>query len=188
MVTAYRRVIVYSLLLCIGLGGIALGVHQQRYEKTVNAGNQAVVDRRFDSQDYAQAQTFWLAQHAALSFNQGVLAYKAQNLSRAAEHFRQASQRTKSPHLRMQALYNLGLVMLALNEVEGAAEVFKEALRLRPEDKDAKYNLERLYHFILRQDGEQGEASMKQAPGTGKEEHEGLGKNGQGRSGSQAGI
>lgn len=188
MATAYRRGIVYGLLLSIGLGGIALGIYQQRYERMIHAGNQAVAERRFDSQDYAQAQTFWLAQRAALSFNQGVMAYKAQNLSRAADYFRQTSQRTKSAHLRTQALYNLGLVMLTLNEVEGAAEVFKETLRLDPMDKDAKYNLERLYHFILRQEGEQGEASMKQAPGTGKEEHEGLGKNGQGRSGSQSGI
>jgi tetratricopeptide (TPR) repeat protein len=121
-----------------------------------------------------------------LLFNQGVLSYKANNLPRAAEFFRQASKHTNNTQLRVQALYNLGMVMLALQEVEGAAEMFKETLRLDPWDKDTKFNLERLYHFVLRQESEHGEASLKQAPGAGQQE--GHNNDGHGRGSSQSGI
>ncbi|HEX3552039.1 MAG TPA: VWA domain-containing protein [Thermoanaerobaculia bacterium] len=40
------------------------------------------------------------------------------------------------------AHYNLGNARLAAGDAAGAAEAFKQALRLRPDDQDAKYNLE----------------------------------------------
>jgi Ca-activated chloride channel family protein len=188
MRAAYFKVVVTVLVVALGLGGIAFGIYEQRYVRAVAAGNQAVAEQRFDSQDYERARHFWFARQDVLLFNQGVMAYKAQNLSRAAEHFRQASQRTKSPHLRMHALYNLGMVMLALDEVEGAAELFKEALRLNPLDTDAKFNLERLYQIVLRQEGENGQASLKQAPGSGQGKEEDPQNDGHGRSQPPSGI
>ena len=40
------------------------------------------------------------------------------------------------------ANYNLGNARFAAGDAAGAAEAFKQALRLRPDDQDAKYNLE----------------------------------------------
>jgi tetratricopeptide (TPR) repeat protein len=175
-------------LLVSGLACLAFAAYEYHYARLVAVGNQAVVEQRFDTQNYEQASHFWLAQTDALLFNQGVIAYKARNLPRAAEYFRQTLQRTTSPTLRMQAHYNLGLVMLALEEAERAAEFFKEALRLEPYDKDTKFNLERLYQFVLRQEGAPGEAALKQAPGSGNEKKPGSGGEGQGRSKPGAGI
>jgi Ca-activated chloride channel family protein len=185
---AYARRSVYAVLCISGLGCLVFAAYQQRYSETVARGNQAVHEQRFDTRAYERASSFWLAQQDTLLFNQGVLAFKAQNLPRAADYFRQASQRTNNTRLRTQALYNLGMVMLALEEVEGAAEMFKEALRLDPQDNDTKFNLERLYHFVLRQEGEHGEASLKQAPGAQQQGEEQGDSDGQGRSSPQSGI
>ena len=178
----------YACLFLGGLSCLTFAGYQYRYTRAVATGNQAVAEQRFDSQAYEQARHFWWAKRDVLLFNQGVLAYKAGNLPRAADYFRQASQGATNPMLRMQAQYNLGLVMLALEEVENAAEYFKIALRLEAHDTDTKFNLERLYHFILRQEGEQGEASLKQAPGTEQEQGKGPKGNGQGRSKPRSGI
>jgi tetratricopeptide (TPR) repeat protein len=160
----------------------ALAFSQHQYTSFVITGNRAVAEKRFDTQAYDYASRVWFANQDMLLFNQGVLAYKAQNFSQAADHFRRVSQRTHNPSLRMQALYNLGLVMLALDEVESAAELFKEALRVDPLDPEAKFNLERLYQWVLLKENQHGEASLEQAPGLGKDKGEGLSGEGAGRS------
>lgn len=174
--------ILYGLLLLGGIACFALAFYQQRYTHFVSAGNQAVAEKRFDTQAYEYAGRFWFANQDILLFNQGVLAYKAQNFSQAADYFRRVSQRTHNPALRTQALYNLGMVMLALNEVEGAAELFKEALRIDPSDTEVKFNLERLYQWALLKEDEQGKASLEQAPGLGKDKGKDSQGEGAGRS------
>lgn len=176
---------------CLFIGGLAclaFAASQHRYTRMVAAGDQAVAAHRFDTRAYERASHFWFANRDALRFNQGVLAYKARNLPRAAESFRQVSQRTTSPTLQMQAYYNLGMVMLALEDGAHAAECFKEALRLDPHDTATKFNLERLYQLVLRQEGAHGEAALKQAPGAGQEEDGEQSGDGHGRSTPRAGI
>ena len=182
------RGLLYACLFMSGLTCMTFAAYQQYYTNTIAAGNRAMAEQRFDSQAYEQASRFWWAQRDTLLFNQGVLAYKAGNIPRAADYFRQVTQRPASPTLRMQAHYNLGLVMLALEEAENAAEFFKIALRLDPYDRDTKFNLERLYHFVLRQEGAPGEVSLKQAPGAGQESEQGAKGDAQGRSKPRSGI
>ncbi len=108
------KILLYGLLVIGGLACLAVGIYELRYARVVAMGNQAVADQRFDSREYERAGRFWGARQDTLRFNQGVLAYKARNLRQAAEHFRQASQRTTSTRLRMQAQYNLGMLLLSL--------------------------------------------------------------------------
>ncbi|MBW8877677.1 MAG: VWA domain-containing protein [Acidobacteria bacterium] len=62
------------------------------------------------------------------------------------------------------AHYNLGNARLAAGDAAGAAEAFKQTLRLRPDDQDAKYNLE----LALREEQKQkmgGQGSPKGSRG-----------------------
>ncbi|WP_089717268.1 hypothetical protein [Candidatus Entotheonella palauensis] len=178
----------YGFLFLIGLACLVFAGYQQHYSELITIGHRAVAEQRFDSQDYEQASQFWLARQDRLTFNRGVLAYKAQNLPRAAQYFRQVSQDTTSSTLRVQALHNLGMVMVALKEAEGAAHMFKEALRLNPEDMRSKFHLERLYHFVMQSQGQHSEASLQQAPGTAKKQGQQPGRDGQGRGNADKGI
>jgi tetratricopeptide (TPR) repeat protein len=179
------------LYLVLSLGGllcVGFALYQQRYLRVIAKGNYAVAEQRFDVQHYDEAQRYWFANNTLLLFNQGVLAFRARNLPRATEYFRQVQQRATNPALQIRCHYNLGLVMLALEDAERAAEFFKETLRLDPHNTEAKFNLERLYHFVLKSSTDQGEASLKQAPGAPEEKEQGRGTAGQGRSKSQSGI
>lgn len=149
MFTLHMKYRLYALLFLGGLVCLAFASYQQHYSQLITTGHREVAEQRFDSQDYERAGRFWFASQDRLTFNRGVLAYKAQNLPRAAQYFRQVSQDTTSPTLRVQALHNLGMVMVALKKGQGAAQMFKEALRLNPEDMRSKFHLERLYHFVL---------------------------------------
>ena len=188
MATPRQTLLRYVVLSLSGLGCLGFALYQQQYVRVIAKGNAAIAEQRFDTLYYEQASRYWLANNDLLLFNQGVLAFKARNLPRAAEYFRQVQQHTTNPALQVKSQYNLGVVMLALEEVERAAEFFKETLRLDPQDKEAKFNLERLYHFVLLQQGAQGEASMKQAPGAPQDNETGRGTEGQGRSKPPSGI
>ncbi|MEE8302668.1 MAG: tetratricopeptide repeat protein [Candidatus Tectomicrobia bacterium] len=189
MAATRRKHLVLSCLCLCGLLSLSFTAYQYYYSQLIATGNQAVREQRFDTQAYAQARRVWLARQDRLLFNQGVLAYKAKNLPRAAESFRATSRQSNDDQLRMRALYNLGMVLLSLDEVKEATELFKEALRLAPSDVDAKFNLERLYHFVLLQSDDHGQASLEQAPGTPKEgDQEQPHAGGKGRSKPDQGI
>lgn len=196
------RYFVYGFLLVSGVICIVLAHQQYRYTRFLTAGHRAVVEQRFDSQDYEQASRLWFADQERLLFNQGVLAYKAGHLPRATDLFRRASQHTPNRTLRTRALYNLSVVLLQLQEVQGAGELLKEALRLNPSDKEAKFALEQLYHIVQSQGEEhreaaskqgkarhqEGEEALKQAPGLEQGEGKNSPGNGQGRSTGRPGI
>ncbi|ETX03970.1 hypothetical protein [Candidatus Entotheonella palauensis] len=188
MFTLRMKYALYGLLFLGGLASLAFASYQQHYSRLITTGHRAVAEQRFDSRDYERASQLWLASQDRLSFNRGVLAYKAQNLPRAAQFFRQVSQDTTSAALRVQALHNLGMVMVALKEAQGAAHMFKEALRLNPEDMRSKFHLERLYHFVLQSQSKSSEASVQQAPGNAKKQGQQPGQDGQGRGSADKGI
>jgi tetratricopeptide (TPR) repeat protein len=181
--TTQRKTYFFFSLLCLGgIVCVAFALQQHRYARFISGGNQAVAEKRFDTQEYVRASRSWFARQDKLLFNQGILAYRAGNVPRAADYFQRASQHTQSVTLRTQTLYNLSVALLAEQEAEGAAALLKEALRLNPHDKDTKLMLERLYHLVQHQRGKHGEAAHEQAPGLSQEKGEKSNEEGQGRS------
>jgi Ca-activated chloride channel family protein len=181
----------YGVIFLCGVASIVLAHQQRQYGLLLTAGHRAVTELRFDSQDYVQASRLWFANQERLRFNQGVLAYAAGNLRRATDLFREVSQRTPNPILQTRALYNLSVVLLQLEEVRGAAELLKEALRLDPHDKEAKFALEQLYQSMRQHGDTHREANgsqasaptqegLQQAPG--QQEGKNAARDGQGRS------
>lgn len=179
---------IYGSVLIVGMVCLLFAYHQHRYVDLIRSGNEAILAKRLDTRDYDRASDYWLARRDILTANQGMLAYAASNYTRAAELFRQTSQHATRPEIEEQALYNLGRVFVELKDVERAAHFFKAALRIDPHDHAAKFNLERLYHFVLGQKGRSGEASLEQAPGAGDHPDNHQGTDGQGRSQPKSGI
>ncbi|HEV7507531.1 MAG TPA: VWA domain-containing protein [Thermoanaerobaculia bacterium] len=96
--------------------------------------------------------------------------YDAGTARLGAGHGRQAvtplekAAKAASHDLAPAAHYNLGGARLAAGDAAGAAEAFKQALRLQPDNQDAKYNLE----LALREEQKQkmgGQGSPKGSRG-----------------------
>jgi tetratricopeptide (TPR) repeat protein len=198
----HRQSLGYALLFVGGIICLAVAYQQHQYQRFVRAGHQAVLERRFDSQAYDDASQRWFARRNMLLFNQGLLAYHANNLSHAKELFQRASQHAQMRPLRTQSLYNLGLVLLQLEDAQRATELFKQVLRLDPQDKDAKLMLEQLYHLVWRsgsgrqaamhapepRPGCKADGHLEPAPGLEQTEGEDSSGDGQGHSTPPAGI
>jgi Ca-activated chloride channel family protein len=74
-------------------------------------------------------------------YNLGTALNRAGEMPPAQESFLRAV-RSSDPKLRAAALYNLGNTRVKAGDLPGAAEAYEMALRQRPDDRDAKYNLE----------------------------------------------
>ena len=81
-------------------------------------------------------------------------------LEKAAEH--------APPALKPRAEYNLGNAKLSAGDASGAVAAYKDALRLEPENEDAKYNLE----LALRQLEKERQAKKPQETPQGQKQGE----------------
>jgi tetratricopeptide (TPR) repeat protein len=77
-----------------------------------------------------------------IKFNSGNAQYKVKAFDEALEAFRATSSKAEDQRLRAQSYYNLGNTQYRKGSLQDAVESYKQALRLDPNDIDAKYNLE----------------------------------------------
>ena len=80
--------------------------------------------------------------NSRLNYNLGIGLYRLGSYENAAFNFERSARETKSPILKERALYNLGNAMFQKEEYETAIKAYETALKIDPEDEDAKHNLE----------------------------------------------
>jgi len=107
---------------------------------------------------------------AVIKFNSGDAQYQMKAFEKALEAF-EASLVTEDKHLRAHSFYNRGNTLYRNGDLQGAVESYKEALRLNPDDLDAKYNLEYVLKQLESQPREEQEQQNRdQEPGEQQEE------------------
>jgi Ca-activated chloride channel family protein len=104
-------------------------------------------DRAFKRQRYDEAARLYgeagrdEPQQWALKYNQAVAAAQAKQYERAIQGLGEVAKEGP-PELKAQAEFNIGNAYLEQGENEQAIEHYKKALYLRPDDLNAKWNLE----------------------------------------------
>lgn len=90
------------------------------------------------------------------TFNLGGALFRQQKNEEAAKVYTAiAADSTATPGIVSAAGFNLGNTMLATGEIDKAIESYKQALRIKPDDMQAKYNL--AYAQKLKQQQEQNQ-------------------------------
>jgi len=129
-------------------------------ERLNNRGNQA-----FASQDYDRALRDYLIAQAALperpepGYNAANTHYRQGDLQAAEQRLLAAIQNAEDG-LAQSAHYNLGNVYFKIGNYHQAVASYKEALRLDPNDMEAKHNLE----LALRRLQEEQQPGMGEQP------------------------
>ena len=112
--------------------------------------------RAYGKGDYAAARDAYAAyarEHPddpRGEYNLGTALNRAGEMPPAEESFLRAV-RSSNPKLRAAALYNLGNTRVKTGDLPGAAEAYEMALRQRPDDRDAKFNLELIRALMQQQ-------------------------------------
>lgn len=168
MKKVFRIIRLYVLL--VGVVWLGVGLYVRCYTDLLDVSVKAIKENRLDMIGLEEAKKNLFADKALIFYNMGVRAYRAGNLKNASTHFydviRDGSEAPDA--LKEKAYYNLGNVFTQLELPKEAGEMYRNALRLDPNDWEAKYNLERLYVFYpmaFPDESEEKEASLEQEPG-----------------------
>jgi len=104
-------------------------------------------NRLFREQKFAQAEQAYLEAQADLPdrpelfYNLGNALIKQKKYDLGLQALRQAEARGNKP-LQADSWFNIGNALFEMGNFGEAAQAYAQCLRLRPEDRDAKHNLE----------------------------------------------
>ena len=73
-------------------------------------------------------------------FNLGDALVKQERFDEALDAFEKVSVSSEDQNLKANALHNKGNVLLSQQDLEGAIESYKDALRINPKDHETRYN------------------------------------------------
>jgi tetratricopeptide (TPR) repeat protein len=150
------------------LGGLCLsfGIYQKYwYSDLIRSAVESIEANQLDHQYLEEAKKGLFSSDDLIAYNMGVRAYRADNLKKAGEHFYEVIRNSQDSLQKKHAYYNLGNILVQLELPRKAAEMYKESLRLDPDDWESKYNLERLYVFYLNEfPGEGQQTSLEKEP------------------------
>lgn len=139
----------------------ACGSSAARYN---NAGNQD-----YEARNYAEAVDDYVAAQredpdlAEPYYNAGNAFHRRNNFESAAAQTQQAIRGSEG-ELAQNSYYNLGNTYFKVEDWPAAIEAYREALKLNPDDQDAKYNLE----LALKNLQEQQQQQQQQGGGSGQ--------------------
>jgi len=119
----------------------ALGSAQPGRRK-VSEGNRAYAEKRFDAAlDAYQDALIEDARAPVIHYNLGAALYQKKDYEKALESYDRVFE-TDDPLFQSRAHYNLGNTLYRAGRLQEAIQAYEEALKLNPEDEDARYNLE----------------------------------------------
>ncbi len=113
-------------------------------------------------------------------YNRGCAAYQKGDYPSATAAFASVMRRTEENETRFRAAYNLGNAAFKQEDFAAAASHYKQALIIRPEAEDARYNLELALREMEKLEKQKKEQEQEQPP---KEE----GQKGESEKGDQTG-
>ncbi|PKP52877.1 MAG: hypothetical protein CVT92_06815 [Bacteroidetes bacterium HGW-Bacteroidetes-1] len=114
----------------------------QSEKKLIREGNKFYKDGAFDKAEisYQKATDKNPVNNKAL-FNLGNARYKQDNFEDAANHFGKVAEMSRTPEVESKALYNAANSYMSQQKYAESIPLFKQALRINPQDEEARYNL-----------------------------------------------
>jgi len=115
----------------------------QKENKHIRSGNDY-----YDEENYKEAEVDYMKALEAKpesyrgQFNLGGALYKQENFEDATKLYGSLAERDVDDNEKSNSFYNLGNSFLKAQKYAESVEAYKNALRLNPDDMDAKYNME----------------------------------------------
>ncbi len=123
---------------------IVPAVSAQKTTQHIEKGNQD-----YRKKEYAKADAQYNkalqkdGRNPVAQFNSGNAKQRMKKYDEASKSYEAAANATKDPLVKAQALYNQALALIKQNKLKEAIDAFKQSLRLNPNDKQARENLQK---------------------------------------------
>ncbi|MCG3118145.1 MAG: hypothetical protein ALAOOOJD_00292 [bacterium] len=130
-----------SFILCAAL--LSQAFAQGAGRRQIAEGNKHYAENKFDEANdkYRDAEVA-NPESPIVHFNIGDALYKKRKYEEALQAYGKALQKSNDVKLQAQAYYNRGNTLFRLNKWPESILEYQQALKLNPNDNDAKYNLE----------------------------------------------
>jgi Ca-activated chloride channel family protein len=136
-----RRLIPAAVLVALSLG--APSAHAQTHRSLIGEGNEAFERGKFTDAEaeYKKALQEYPDSRVG-QFNLGDAYYKQDRFDEARQAFETFAATGDRPHEVSQAFYNMGNTLFKAEKLDESIEAYKQALRINPNDDEARHNLE----------------------------------------------
>lgn len=152
-----------SILTIIILIGTSVSFAQKKEVILLRQGN-----KQYDKGEYKDAEINYRKSFETNKdyykgyFNLGDALYKQGKFDEAANYFSKISQSENvDKKVKAQAYHNLGNCLLQQKKYQESVDAYKNSLKLKPEDKDTKYNLEYAKKKIIQQQKQQNQQNQQ---------------------------
>jgi Ca-activated chloride channel family protein len=135
----------------------------QETEQVIKAGNE-----HYKKGDYPKAETEYrkASTDARAKFNHASSLYKQDKITEAAAGFDEIISTENKTGLRSSSYYNKGVILSGQKKTEESIEAYKNTLRLNPDDKQARENLQKALLELKRKTPPKKEDKKKSPPKT----------------------
>ncbi len=152
------------ILFAAGMGLAAVGALEAADRAAASRNNEG--NRLYDEHQYDDALKLYTDAQARLPnapelhYNIGNVLFRKSEFDKAAEEYRKAES-SPDPKLAQQATFNRGNALLMQEKPQDAAQAYIQALRARPDDADAKRNLELALRMMQEQKKQQQQSGKQ---------------------------
>ena len=144
------------IILSCGLMGMAAAANAQKADKYLYKGNELYKKQEFDKslEQYKQALTADPKSPIA-NFNQGNAFFRQQKFDDATQSFNEVIENAPDNASKEQAYYNKGVASIKQNKLEESIDAWKNALKLNPNDQQARENLQKALRELKKKQQQQ---------------------------------
>jgi Ca-activated chloride channel homolog len=145
-----------TLFICFLLFTAAVPMCAQTERSLIRDGNRLYKENNFTDAEVKYKKALEKNKELAQGpFNLGDALYKQGRYNEAAEQYLNASLKNNDVTTKSQAYHNLGNALLKEKKLPESIAAYKEALKLKPNDLDTKYNLEYAKALLKQQQQQQ---------------------------------
>jgi Ca-activated chloride channel family protein len=135
------KVMLIILILCISRISSA---QSSEADKNIRTGNEFYKQQQFDKAASAYSKAIEVDPGNGLAkFNLANTLYKQNKPDEAVNGFNEVAKNSGKKELNEKAYYNKGAVFSQQKKLEESIDAYKNALRLNPDDKEARENLQK---------------------------------------------
>ncbi|MDP9230379.1 MAG: tetratricopeptide repeat protein [Bacteroidota bacterium] len=121
-----------------------LQLHAQKIETFIKAGNDLYKEQQYEQAEAQYRKALEIdPDNRTAQFNLANTLYKLNMPDEAKAIYDQITKNEKEVTARSGTFYNKGVVLSSEKKLEESIEAYKDALRLNPDDKEARENLQK---------------------------------------------
>jgi Ca-activated chloride channel homolog len=158
MESKYKRGgrLLINCLLISTLLVLTLAVNAQADKKQIREGNREYKKERYPESEILYRKAAGTSNHSPDAvFNTGDALYKQKKYEEAAKQFTESTNLNEVPAKKSDGFYNLGNSLLMAKKFEESIDAYKKALKLKPDNPEAKYNLAYAQDLLKKQQEQQ---------------------------------